>query len=222
MHMSDLAARDAPPTGTEKATRITMQITITGRNTDTGESIRSHVTEKLETVLEKYLDRAVDANVTFHRVRSGFECDCSAHLGTGLTAKSRGEGPDVYLAFDESCEKLEKQLRRHKRKLRDHHKRRASPVPAMEAPAYVLAPHEEADEDDASDATGEEHPPVIVAETTYPIRSLSVSEAVMQLELAHAEWLPFHNESHGGLNIVFRRDDGNIGWIDPKVFDKSA
>lgn len=187
-----------------------MKITISGKQVETGSALRQRVEQRLDSVLGKYLDRAVTAHVTVSKSRHQFRVDCSAHLSTGLTAQSHGEDPDVYNAFDGALERLEKQLRRYKRRLRNHHRRRAEPVPADNGQSYVLAPQDDEESPDVDDSQ-----PLIVAETTTPIRSLTVGEAVMQMEIAHAPVLVFRNEANGGINVVYQREDGNIGWIDP-------
>ena len=187
-----------------------MKITISGKQVETGASLREHVEHRLDGVLGKYLDRAVTAHVSFSKSRHRFRADCSAHLATGLTAQSHAEDSDAYDAFEIALERLEKQLRRYKRRLRNHHRRRPDPVPAADAQSYVLAPQNDEEIPEEGDSQ-----PLIVAETTTPIRSLTVGEAVMQMEIAHAPVLVFRNEANGGINVVYQREDGNIGWIDP-------
>jgi len=188
---------------------------ISGKQIDVGDALRTHVEARLVESVHKYFDRPVDANVVFSRDGHGYRCDCSVHLSTGLTAKAEARHADIYGAFDQSAERIEKQLRRYKRKLKDHHQRRPSPIEAVEAPSYVLQRQEE--EDDGQDRGENGFQPVIIAEMTTGIQSLSVGEAVMQMELAHAPFLMFKNEGNGRLNIVFQRDDGNIGWVDPAI-----
>lgn len=187
-----------------------MQITVSGKQIDIGDALRAHVEETLSAAVAKYFDRPVDAHVVFSRNGHSFRCDASVHLPTGLTAQARAQGGDIYAAFEQAASKIEKQVRRYKRRLRDHHQRRRAPVNMVEAPAYVLQPHDDEAED--TEAGGE---PLIIAEMTTPIKSLSVGEAVMQMELAHAPFLIFRNEANGRINVVYQREDGNIGWIDP-------
>jgi len=196
-----------------------MQTTVSGKHIDVGDALRQHVEDHLADSVTKYFDRPVDANVVFSRDGAFFKCDAQVHLSTGLTAKSEAQHSDIYAAFEQACAKIEKQLRRHKRRLKDHHQKRTDPIEAFEAQAYVLA----AQDDEAHEATEGEngHQPVIVAEMTTDIKSLSVGEAVMQMELAHAPFLMFRNDANGRLNIVFQRDDGNVGWIDPALVDRT-
>lgn len=188
-----------------------MQIQINGKQIDVGDSLRTHVATRLDAAVGKYADRAVDATVTFSRDGAFFKADAQVHLPTGLVAQAKGSDADIYAAFEGCAERIEKQLRRYKRRLKDHHAARPNPIEAMAAPAYVIA-----GEDHAEDAEPATLDPVIVAEMTVTIKKMSVGEAVMQMELAHAPFLMFRNERHGGLNIVHRREDGAIGWIDPE------
>lgn len=188
-----------------------MRIRVQGKQIDIGNALTEHVTQNLSASVEKYFDRPVEAIVTFSRDARAYRCDAHVHLPTGLVAASSATATDVYAAFERGTERIEKQIRRYKRRLRDHHQNRRGPIEAFEAPAYVFQ---------VSDLLGDsEEPeslqPVIVAEMTHSIPSLSVGEAVMQMELANKAFLMFRNDANGRFNVVFRRDDGNIGWIDP-------
>jgi hypothetical protein len=149
--------------------------------------------------------------VIFSRDAYQFVCEATIHLSTGLTAQARGAAGDIYAAFESCREKLDKQLRRYKRRLRDHHAARARPVEFEGVPAYILAAEAAPEE-----AEPETLQPVIIAEMETRVPALSVGEAVMQMELGGHKLLVFRNEGHGGVNVVYRRDDGNIGWIDPR------
>jgi len=194
-----------------------MQTTVSGKHIDVGDALRSHVEDHLEDSVKKYFDRPVDAAVVFSRDGHAFKCDAQVHLSTGLTAKSEAQHNDIYAAFEQAANKLEKQLRRYKRRLKDHHQKRANPIEAFAADSYVIATPDE-EEPDTQGENG--HEPVIVAEMKTDIKSLSVGEAVMQMELAHAPFLMFRNDANGRLNIVFQRDDGNVGWVDPALVDR--
>ncbi|MFT7253159.1 MAG: ribosomal subunit interface protein [Paracoccaceae bacterium] len=187
-----------------------MRYQISGKQIDIGDALQTHVKTSLGAVVDKYAERPTDASVFFSK--SGYEhvCEATVHLSTGLTASARAGSSEIYSAFDQCCEKMEKQLRRYKRRLKDHHKVRSQPVELFGASSYILA-----GSDDASEAEPETLQPIIVAEMETKIPSLSVGEAVMQMELAGAPVLVFRNEGHDGVNVVYRRDDGNIGWIDP-------
>jgi len=188
-----------------------MQIKISGKQIDVGDALRTHVEYNLVAAVGKYFDRPVDAHVVFSRNGHEFKCDSSVHLSTGLTAQAHAVNGEIYAAFDQATDRIEKQLRRYKRRLKDHHQSRQDPIELIEAQSYVLRGHDE--EVDPDEINGIQ--PVIVAEMATVIKSLTVGEAVMQMELAHAQFLMFRNDANGRINIVFQRDDGNVGWIDP-------
>lgn len=183
---------------------------ISGKQIDIGEALQSHVKQELGGVVEKYAQRPTDAHVIFSKSGHEFVCETTVHLSTGLTAQAKARETEIYAAFDACSAKMEKQLRRYKRRLKDHHKDRTEPVELFGASSYILA-----SDSDYGDNEPETLQPIIVAEMETPIPSLSVGEAVMQMELAGAPVLVFRNQSKKGLNVVYRRDDGNIGWIDP-------
>ncbi|MEM8741766.1 MAG: ribosome-associated translation inhibitor RaiA [Pseudomonadota bacterium] len=185
-----------------------MRIQVTGKQIDVGDALRTHVSDRLGDVVGKYSGRPAEATVTFSRDAHLSVCDATVHLDSGLTAKSEGRAPEIYTAFDACLERMDKQLRRYKRRLKNHHR----PQPAMEADYSVLTPVSEDSADESTDLPQ----PVIVAETKTAIRTLSVGEAVMEMELANAPVLVFRNGSHGGVNVVYRREDGHIGWVDPR------
>ncbi|QYK42075.1 MAG: ribosome-associated translation inhibitor RaiA [Paracoccaceae bacterium] len=188
-----------------------MRYQISGKQIDIGEALQTHVKAELGEVIEKYAQRPTEAVVVFSRSAHELICEATVHLSTGLTAQAKGHAGEIYAAFESCREKMDKQLRRHKRRLRDHHRDRTSPVEFDMSPDYILAPTDEPD-DDGSDLAQ----PVVIAEMETKVPSITVGEAVMQLELAGQKMLVFRNEGHGGVNVVYRRDDGNIGWIDPR------
>ncbi len=183
---------------------------ITGKQIDIGEALQTHVKTELGSVVDKYAERPTDANIVFSRRAHEYVCEAIVHLSTGLTAQASGHDTEIYAAFDSCSEKMEKQLRRYKRRLKDHHRERSQPVELSDASSYILAGSE-----DESDAEPDTLKPIIVAEMEAKIPSLSVGEAVMQMELAGAPVLVFRHEGHSRVNVVYRREDGNIGWIDP-------
>lgn len=187
-----------------------MQYQISGKQIDIGEALQTHVRDDLGAVVQKYAERPTNAQVVFSKSAHEFVCEATVHLSTGLTAQAKAHATEIYAAFDGCSEKMEKQLRRYKRRLKDHHKERAQPVELSGAATYILASDE-----GAGDSEPETLQPMIVAEMETKIPSLSVGEAVMQMELAGAPVLVFRNEGKDGLNVVYRREDGNIGWIDP-------
>jgi len=188
-----------------------MRYQITGKQIDIGQALQTHVQTEMGEVFEKYAGRPTDANVVFSKSGPEFVCEAEVHLSTGLTAQAKGHATEIYAAFDSALEKMEKQLRRYKRRLKDHHKERSQPVELSDAGSYVLASNSESDEQEPEGVSS-----MIVAEMETKIPELSVGEAVMQMEIANALVLVFRNEGHSGINVVYRRDDGNIGWIDPR------
>lgn len=187
-----------------------MRYQITGKQIDIGEALQTHVKDELGAVLQKYSQRPTDANVIFSKSAHEFVCEATVHLSTGLTASAKAHATEIYASFDACAEKMDKQLRRYKRRLKDHHKDRTEPVELVGASSYILA-----SEADSGDSEPETLQPIIVAEMETKIPSLTVGEAVMQMELAGAPVLVFRNEKKDGVNVVYRREDGNIGWIDP-------
>jgi ribosomal subunit interface protein len=194
-----------------------MQIKVSGKQIDVGEALRTHVEYNMVAAVAKYFDRPVDAHVVFSRNGHEFKCDSSVHLSTGLTAQAHAVNGEIYAAFDQATDRIEKQLRRYKRRLKDHHQNRQDPIELIEAQSYVLRGHDEEVDDD--EVNGMQ--PVIIAEMTTAIKSLTVGEAVMQMELTQAQFLMFKNDANGRINIVFQRDDGNVGWIDPANLPES-
>lgn len=185
-----------------------MRYQITGKQIDIGEALQTHVKTELGSVIDKYAQRPTGANIVFSKSAHEFTCEATVHLSTGLTAQASGKDTEIYGAFDACGQKMEKQLRRYKRRLKNHHQDRSQPVELSGGSSYILAA--EATEDEPESLA-----PVIVAEMETKILSLSVGEAVMQMELAGAPVLVFKNEKGGGVNVVYRREDGNVGWIDP-------
>lgn len=194
-----------------------MRIQVAGRQMDVGEALRTRIEGELATGVGKYFDRATDAVVTVAKNGGGsqFEVDCMVHLPSGISLQTQGHGGDAHGAFSEAMDKLEKRVRRYKRRLRNHHADNKSPLPAEDAPAYVLAPLQE-DNEAGDDAPAAETAPLVIAENTVSVRTMTVSTAVLQLDLADQPALLFRNAAHGGLNVVYRRADGNIGWVDPE------
>lgn len=185
-----------------------MEVQIHGKNLDVGDALRGHAETTLKTHVVKYFSRAIDAQATFSRAAHGFRSDISVHPRRGLLVQGSAEAGDAYAAFDGALTRIDKQLRRYKRRLNDRHKDREDES-ILSAQQYVIAPEDEAE------ASEIESPPVIVAEMPHDIATLSVGEAVMRMDLADAPIMMFRNKKSGTFNVVYRRDDGNIGWIDP-------
>lgn len=193
-----------------------MRIQVAGRHLDVGDALKARIESELESGVSKYFSRITDAVVTVEKNGGdAFEVDCAVHLSSGISLQSEGHGGDAHSAFSDAMEKLEKRVRRYKRRLKNHHADNKSPLPAEDAAAYVLAPLQEDGDADAGNAAGDDAP-LVIAETTFPVRTMTVSTAVMQLDLSNSPALMFRNAASGGLNMVYRRADGNVGWIDPE------
>lgn len=188
-----------------------MHLSVKSKQLDAGSAWRRHVESRLPGTVSKYFDNAQDANVTLSKDGSGFRVDIIVHVGKRIMVQSHGNSDDAYTAFDLASANVGKRLRRYKRRLRDHHKSRDDKFDFLPALQYVLA-----GEPDAEDATEELDQPVVVAEMETAIEALSVGEAVMRMDLASLPALMFRNRAHGGLNMVYVRDDGQIGWVDPR------
>jgi ribosomal subunit interface protein len=201
-----------------------MQLSVTGKQTEIGEALRRHVEGSLSSILDKYFKTAIEAHVIVSKEAYLSRAEISIHIGRGIVVNARASASEAYLAFDAAAERLAKQLRRYKRRLRDHHAKGREPAGASErAMDYVLAPIGE-EEGEGAQAEGEEvgtgganGAPAVIAEMSTELPSLTVGEAAMRMDLAEAPVLLFRNRSHGELNLVYRRADGNIGWIDPEL-----
>ena len=188
-----------------------MQIRVHGKQIQLGEALTEHVETQLPAIVGKYFDHAVDATVTFSRDAGDVHCDTMVHLPGGHLAHGSFAAKDSYASFGQASDHLEKQLRRHKRRLRDHHRNGKSPVDVQAAPAYVHAAPAVAEE--AEDQGGDQG--LIIADTGAKLPSYNVSQAVEEMERGSKGFLVFRNDAQDRINVVFRRDDGNVGWIDP-------
>jgi ribosomal subunit interface protein len=190
-----------------------MNLTVKGKQLDVGDALRTHVEEQLSAVTEKYFSNPIDATVLFAHEAHLYRTDISVRIGRGIMLQSSAEATDIYPSFEAAAEKVGKRLRRYKRRLRDHHINGA--VAAAEqviARQYVI----EADSATIDDDEDQSAEPVIVAEMDTTIETMSVAEAVMRMDLAELPALMFRSGAHGGLNMIYRRPDGHVGWIDPK------
>ena len=194
-----------------------MRVQVAGRQMDVGAALKSRIEDELTAGVGKYFNRATDAVVTVAKNGGGVgvAVDCAVHLSSGISLQTHGHGGDAHSAFDDAMTKLEKRVRRYKRRLRNHHGEQKNPLPAEDAAAYVLAPLEE-DEEVSNGAAKTDEGPLVIAEGTVQVRTMTVSMAVMQLDLSDSPALMFRNAANGGLNVVYRRPDGNVGWIDPE------
>jgi ribosomal subunit interface protein len=196
-----------------------MKVTVSGQGMEVGSALRQRVEELLGKVVTKYFDRAINADVVFHKRGHFFSADIQVNEGTGngIFIKGSGESEDVYAAFDQGCERIEKQLRRYKRRLKNHHKVKISEVDAEDVKALLQGKKYVISNDEASEDEGEGDTPLIIAEKTTRIEKLTVSEAVMRMNLADLPALMFINKKNGHINVVYVRKDGNISWVDSKV-----
>jgi ribosomal subunit interface protein len=193
-----------------------MQITVSGKQVELSDALRTRVSTQLDTIASKYFDHALEALVTFSRARSFFTCDINVHAGRGLQLRGEGEAADANTAFDDAAEHIAKRLRRYRRRVNDHHRDLAQRDRPEAARQYVL--RETMNGLDAGAADGrtlDEAYATVIAETQTEIASLSVGEAVMRMDLADQTVMMFRNSASGALNVVYRRGDGHIGWIDP-------
>ena len=194
-----------------------MTIQVTGKNVDAGDAFAAYVTERISTVLGKYIGPDITGHVRLAKERFSFHTSCSLRLRSGLLIEANGDGNDAYASADSAVEHLETRIRRHKKRLRSHHHEpRAAANGAADAgsPARDVILSLDGLEDESADAS---EGPIIIAEAQTGIKEMPVSEAVMQLDVTEKPFLVFRNASHGELNVVYRRADGNIGWIDPRV-----
>ena len=193
-----------------------MQLSVQGKQLDVGDALRDHIEGRLTRTFDKYFGDAVEVKVTLTRNAHLYRAVISAHIGRGIHMEAQGEADAPYPAFDQACDHLSKRLRRHKRRLRQHHKEIFN-LEALPAQQYILSGDlEDLDDDTAVNDDVPTDQPVVVAEMATNILRLTVSEAVMHLDLTDLPALMFRNSAHGGLNMIYRRQDGNVGWVDPQ------
>lgn len=187
-----------------------MSLRVSGKNVDIGEALRGHVEQKVGETIGKYFAGGWNGHVTVEREGALFRTDCALHLATGVDLKAEGLSHEPYPSVEQAIERMEKQLRRYKRKLRDHHGGHDRTA-AVEG-TYRVIEAADADEEIPADFN-----PVVIAETTKTLKSMTVGMAVMEMDLTHSPFVMFLNAANGGLNVVYKRRDGNIGWIDPSL-----
>lgn len=190
-----------------------MTVQISGKNIDVGESLRGEIRERLDGALAKYFRGGFSGHVTLAREAARFRAECRLHLDTGMMLRAAGEAADAYQSFDKAAERIEKQLRRYGRRLNDH-RARDIPESGILAADYTLAGIGDDEEAESGDGAAN---PAVVAESHMQLRSMTVGMAVMALDLADEPVMLFTNAANGRLNIVYRRKDGNIGWVDPQT-----
>ncbi len=191
-----------------------MSLRISGKHIEISDAYRTHVESRVGAIVGKYFDGGFSGRVVLERDGGGYRVDCALHLDSGLDLQAEGRGHEIYPTFEQAAERIEKQMRRYKRRLKEHH-HDSRVVPDEDASYTVLAATPEADEELASD-----YSPMVIAEETKSLRTLSVSGAVMAMDLSDAAVVVFRHAGHGGVNVVYRRRDGNIGWIDPAAAGK--
>ena len=196
-----------------------MNITVSGKQVELSDALKTRVVEQLATITGKYFDHAQEAQVTFSRARCFFTCDINIHAGRGLTLRGEGEAADANSAFDDAAEHIAKRLRRYRRRMNEHARDIANRERPEAARQYVLRQEEEEPAVEHANGTTVTTATyaTVIAEVVTDIRRLSVSDAVMHMDLADQPVLMFRNSTTDELNVVYRRSDGNVGWIDPTV-----
>jgi ribosomal subunit interface protein len=192
-----------------------MQITVSGKQVELSDALRTRVSDHLDVIATKYFDHALEAQVTFSRARSFFTCDINVHAGRGLTLRGEGEAADANTAFDDAAEHIAKRLRRYRRRVNEHAREVANRERPEAARQYILQQDDSGATPAGNGGTETVAYATVIAEQVTEISLLSVGEAVMRMDLADQPVLMFRNSTTGGLNVVYRRSDGNIGWIDP-------
>lgn len=197
-----------------------MTLRVSGKNVDIGDALRGRVVGRVQEVVEKYFAGTFKGHVTVEREGNGFRTESALHLSSGITLQAVGASNDAYQACDQAILRIERRLQRYKRKLKDV---KGGPSAGGQAAANGRAAPIETSERLLDfppadlDEVPEDYAPVVVAETTATIQTRSVSEAVMDLDLTDKPFVVFRNAGHGGLNVVYRRHDGHVGWIDPTL-----
>src|SRR5579871_210358 len=190
-----------------------MTIRVSGKSISVGEALRERVSDRTDEVLRKYFEGNYSGHVTIGKDKIGFRTDCALHLDSGVTLEAEATASDAYASADQAIEHIEKRLRRYKNRLKDRSQRKAAvasaDLAALDAASYVI----ESPSDDDQDITA--YNPVVIAESTTSLHRLSVSEAVMELDLTGVAVIVFLHATNGRVNVVYRRPDGNVGWVDP-------
>lgn len=191
-----------------------MEIKVSGRKINVGDALTTHIEERLNSIAEKYFSRSIDAAVIMSKEGHLSHADCTFHVSQGVTMQGRGEAVDPYGAFEDAAEKVEKQLRRYRRRIKNHHNSPGRDV-ALELIKYTtLAPHDEEVKGEA--ASLDDHQPMIIAEAHKEIPVLSVGDATMLMDIADETVFMFRNAKNNSLEVVYKRPDGNFGWISPE------
>jgi ribosome hibernation promoting factor len=205
----------------QRSRRSIMPFRVSGKNIDVGAALRARINQRLVQATEKYFDGGFSGHVTICKEGFGFRTECVVHLDSGIVLEAEALAADAYASADQAALRLDKRLRRYKHRLKDHQVARVDgqaiepPAAAVDAPSYVIAAP-------AHDEEVAEWNPVIIAESTTSLKRLSVSEAVMELDLTGVPVIVFRHAGHGRVNLVYRRADGHIGWIDPPPIEEDA
>ena len=200
-----------------------MSFRVSGKNIEVGEALRERISGRILESLEKYFDGGFSGHATVGKEAFGFHTECVVHLDSGIVLRADSMAADAYLSVDQAADNLEKRLRRYHRRLKDYRGNgrgngRAADEAVLDAQDYVIAaPGDDDSEDDAGDFN-----PVIIAESTTALRRLSVSEAVTELDMTGVPVMVFRHASDGRINLVYRRADGNVGWIDPPAMPSQS
>jgi ribosomal subunit interface protein len=202
-----------------------MPFRVSGKNMDVGEALRTRINQRVADATAKYFDGGFSGHVTIGKEGFGFRTECVIHLDSGIVLEADALAADAYASADQAALRIEKRLRRYKRRLKDRQATRSDGhaldqmrgEAAIDAPSYVIAAPEHESDEEASQWN-----PVIIAESTTALKSLSVSDAVMELDLTGKPVVVFRHAGHGRVNLVYRRADGHIGWIDPPIIENGA
>jgi ribosomal subunit interface protein len=188
-----------------------MTFRVSGKNLDVGDALRERVSDRIAEAMGKYFDGGYSGHATLERDGFGFRTECAIHLDSKITLQAEGMAADPYASADQAAVRIEKRLRRYHRRLKDHRPDRADGRGSVDAASYIIAaPAEESDGESAG------FTPVIIAESTTALKQLSVSDAVLELDMTGAPVMVFRHAAHGRINVVYRRADGHFGWIDPQ------
>lgn len=195
-----------------------MALRVSGKNMNIGDALRQHVTERLEAATGKYFNGGVTGHVTIAPEGSGFRSDCTLHLASGTTLQADGRAQEPYASFDQAADRMEKRLRRYKERLKSHHPHPPAPASEERVANYVLEPLDE----DAEVPAVDQYNPTVIAEATMHLARMTVSAAVIEFDLTGASAFTFRHDVSGRVNVLYRRNDGNIGWIDIGADDSKA
>ena len=187
-----------------------MSLQITGKNIDVGAALREHINERIAAIIGKYFSHGYSGHIIIEKEGNGFRSEINLHLDSGLNMQSTATGGDAYACFDHCADRMEKRLSRYKTRLKSHHGLKGEGLSTASYPSYIIAQPEDEDVEEH-----DSYNPVVIAENTAELRSMPVSAAVMQLDMSGAPLVVFRHAGHGRINVVYRRADGNIGWVDP-------